>query len=206
MLYYLEDRQVALKMLNPLTRKPVPVRQSLYACHAINNLIPRVLDALNTGAHDGNPRWWNLIDLEFLANTGGDCMVCFTYSQPFQGEGVDSLLQEFTTELGCEVVIRAKKQRFCSGVGRLVQWYEVAGVRYPQVLADRMFSQCNREVCGKMLQWAVDQAQRLRAAADGVDRDLLELYCGNGNFTLPMSSHYRKVVALERDKRAVQFA
>src|SRR5690606_34431884 len=36
--------------------------------------------------------------------------------------------------------------------------------------------------------------------------DLLELYCGNGNFTLPLSSRVRKVLATEISKTSVNAA
>ena len=36
--------------------------------------------------------------------------------------------------------------------------------------------------------------------------DLLELYCGHGNFTIPLSSHFRSVLATEISKRSIQTA
>jgi len=50
-----------------------------------------------------------------------------------------------------------------------------------------------------MLRWACD------CAGDN-DQDLLELYCGNGNFTLPLSKHYRQVFATEISKTSVNAA
>ncbi|OLO13351.1 hypothetical protein BUV99_12820, partial [Corynebacterium diphtheriae] len=32
-------------------------------------------------------------------------------------------------------------------------------------------------------------------AAQQSDKDLLELYCGNGNFTLPLSTRFRRALA-----------
>ena len=53
------------------------------------------------------------------------------------------------------------------------------------------FSQPNAGVCEKMLEWAVDVTK------GSEDHDLLELYCGNGNFTIPLSQNFRRVVATE---------
>jgi tRNA/tmRNA/rRNA uracil-C5-methylase (TrmA/RlmC/RlmD family) len=36
--------------------------------------------------------------------------------------------------------------------------------------------------------------------------DLLELYCGNGNFTLPLATRVRKVLATEISKTSVYAA
>lgn len=50
-----------------------------------------------------------------------------------------------------------------------------------------------------MLTWACDAAQNL-------GKDLLELYCGNGNFTLPLSQHFNQVLATEVSKTSVNAA
>lgn len=41
-------------------------------------------------------------------------------------------------------------------------------------------------MCQQMLSWAVD-------ATKGSSGDLLELYCGNGNFTLPLAQNFKQV-------------
>ncbi|KAG2447247.1 hypothetical protein HYH02_007987 [Chlamydomonas schloesseri] len=44
------------------------------------------------------------------------------------------------------------------------------------------------------------------AAAGGPEDDLLELYCGNGNFTIPLAANFRRVVATEVSKSSVEAA
>ena len=51
----------------------------------------------------------------------------------------------------------------------------------------------------EMLSWACAHAQN-------TDQDLLELYCGMGNFTIPLSKHYRRVLATEVSKVATRAA
>ena len=51
----------------------------------------------------------------------------------------------------------------------------------------------------KMLEWACNAAQQS-------DKDLLELYCGNGNFTLPLSTRFRRALATELAKSSVYAA
>ena len=46
------------------------------------------------------------------------------------------------------------------------------------------FSQPNGQVCAKMLGWALDVTR-------GSEGDLLELYCGNANFTVPLAQNFR---------------
>jgi len=61
------------------------------------------------------------------------------------------------------------------------------------------FTQPNGEVCQKMLNWAFE-------ALGERDDDLLELYCGNGNFTLPLATRVRRVLATEISKTSVNAA
>ena len=49
------------------------------------------------------------------------------------------------------------------------------------------FSQPNGGMCGNMLQWA-------RAVTRGSTGDLLELYCGNGNFTIALAENFRSPI------------
>ncbi|MDH5464802.1 MAG: RsmD family RNA methyltransferase, partial [Thiovulaceae bacterium] len=51
----------------------------------------------------------------------------------------------------------------------------------------------------KMIEWVLKQT----ANAQG---DLLELYCGAGNFTLPMSKNFTKVLATEISKSSIKAA
>ncbi|MDO5102488.1 MAG: tRNA (uridine(54)-C5)-methyltransferase TrmA [Lautropia sp.] len=45
-----------------------------------------------------------------------------------------------------------------------------------------------------------------KAHAHSRQRDLLELYCGNGNFTLPLARHFRQVLGTEISKTSVAAA
>jgi tRNA (uracil-5-)-methyltransferase len=60
--------------------------------------------------------------------------------------------------------------------------------------------QCNVPVCQKMLDWAVLHA---RGAPGVSNKDLLEPFCGNGNFTLPLSRLFQNTLATELDPVAV---
>ncbi len=51
----------------------------------------------------------------------------------------------------------------------------------------------------KMLDWAIDCTR-------DSEGDLLELYCGNGNFSLALAKNFRRVLATELAKPSVQSA
>ncbi|OYY57279.1 MAG: tRNA (uridine(54)-C5)-methyltransferase TrmA, partial [Sulfurovum sp. 28-43-6] len=62
------------------------------------------------------------------------------------------------------------------------------------------FTQPNPAVNVKMIEWAITQAKRVGHG------DLLESYCGLGNFTLPLSHYFDTVLATEISKRSIQAA
>jgi len=51
-----------------------------------------------------------------------------------------------------------------------------------------------------MLEWAIDSTK------DSEDADLLELYCGNGNFSIALAPNFRQVLATEVAKPSVESA
>lgn len=68
-------------------------------------------------------------------------------------------------------------------------------LRYQQI--EGSFSQPNAGVNAKMLGWASRQAANLGG-------DLLELYCGNGNFTVALAPAFYCVLATEMSKSSVR--
>lgn len=68
---------------------------------------------------------------------------------------------------------------------------------YKQV--ENSFTQPNGEVAIKMLEWAID----ITRDSSG---DLLELYCGNGNFSIALAQNFNRVLATELAKPSVDSA
>ena len=70
-------------------------------------------------------------------------------------------------------------------------------IQYRQI--EGSFTQPNGGINQHMLSWACAQLQN----AGG---DLLELYCGNGNFTLALAPYFQRVLATEIAKSSVRAA
>jgi tRNA (uracil-5-)-methyltransferase len=56
-----------------------------------------------------------------------------------------------------------------------------------------------------MIEWAIKQAKKTSNEKVG-QGDFLESYCGLGNFTLPISHYFDRVLATEISKRSIQAA
>jgi tRNA (uracil-5-)-methyltransferase len=88
------------------------------------------------------------------------------------------------------VVGRSKGVKLLLDLDYVIETQEIDGRTYSQKQPEGTFSQPNGYMCAKMVSWAVEQTKDSPG-------DCLELYCGNGNFTIPMSKHFRRVVATE---------
>jgi tRNA (uracil-5-)-methyltransferase len=94
------------------------------------------------------------------------------------------------------IVGRSKKTQILLDRDYVVESQNIAGKTFTQKQPEGSFSQPNGAMCEKMVSWAELQTR-------GSDGDLLELYCGNGNFTIPLAANFRRVVATEVSASAV---
>lgn len=81
----------------------------------------------------------------------------------------------------------------------MVEKLQVNGQPYVYKQVENSFTQPNAKVAEKMLEWAVDCTQESKG-------DLLELYCGNGNFSLALAQNFERVLATELAKPSVEAA
>jgi tRNA (uracil-5-)-methyltransferase len=70
---------------------------------------------------------------------------------------------------------------------------------YIYKIEENSFLQPNTKVNEKMIAWVKENSS-------GFGGDFLELYCGHGNFTLPLSENFDKVLATEVSKASIRAA
>jgi tRNA (uracil-5-)-methyltransferase len=99
-------------------------------------------------------------------------------------------LKDLPGALEVHIIGRSKGSKIVLEQDYVVETQVVHGRSYSQMQPEDTFSQPNGVVCQKMVSWA----SRVVQESPG---DCLELYCGNGNFTVPMAQHFRRVVATE---------
>jgi len=106
-------------------------------------------------------------------------------------------------ELGINIIGRARKQKHVLGMGHIMETLQIRGRKYHYQQVENAFTQPNASVNEQMITWACDSIERFGV---GTKPDLLELYCGNGNFTLPLAAQFGKVMATEIAKSSVNSA
>jgi len=161
---------------------------------SINQLMPILLQELKS-----NPVLSKrLFEVHFLATLKGEMLVSMIYRCPLDEEW-ETLAKQLAEKLNIKLIGRSRGQKVVLSDEFVVEKLQVFDRTYQYKQIESSFTQPNAQVCQKMLEWACH-------AAEQSDKDLLELYCGNGNFTLPLSTKFNRVLATELAKSSVYAA
>ncbi|MFJ4158193.1 tRNA (uridine(54)-C5)-methyltransferase TrmA [Pseudomonas sp. NPDC089752] len=190
-----EDGQRHYAMFAPGEKhKAILIDDFPIASQRINDLMPRLKAAWQASEDLSN----RLFQVEFLTTLAGDAMITLCYHRPLD-EAWEVAARQLAEELGVSLIGRSKGKRLVIGRDYAVEKLDVAGRVFSYRQPEGAFTQPNGAVNQKMLSWAFE-------AIDDREDDLLELYCGNGNFTLPLATRVRQVLATEISKTSVNAA
>ncbi|MEI2267489.1 tRNA (uridine(54)-C5)-methyltransferase TrmA [Erwinia sp. CGal63] len=181
------------------TRQRIRVDSFPAASELINRLMPRLMDAVR----DKPALRHKLFQIDYLSTLSNQIVVSLLYHRALTEEwqqAATALRDELRAEgFDLHLIGRATKTKICLDRDYVDERLTVAGkeIIYRQV--ENSFTQPNAAMNIKMLEWALDVTQN----ASG---DLLELYCGNGNFSLALARNFRRVLATEIAKPSVASA
>lgn len=144
-----------------------------------------------------------LFQVDYLSTLSGEILVSLLYHTPLNEEWEQAAcrLKERLAEQGfcVQLIGRATKQKICLERDYADEVLSVKGKNYVYRQVENSFTQPNAAVNCKMLEWAINCTQNSQG-------DLLELYCGNGNFSIALAQNFRKVLATEVAKPSVAAA
>jgi tRNA (uracil-5-)-methyltransferase len=175
-------------------RKPQRVDDFPIACATIRERMPALLATIRA---DRALRR-KVFQAEFLAATTGELVITLAYHRPLDDDW-EAAATELARSLDCSIVGRSRGQKRVIGGDCVEERLQVGEHCYRYRQREQSFTQPNAGVNATMLAWACDAA----AALPG---DLLELYCGNGNFTVPLAQQFPRVLATELAKVSVRDA
>ena len=182
-------------MFEPGTKTdPIKIDHFPTASLEICQLMPKLIEAINSQPILKH----KLFQIEYLNTLSGEMLVTLIYHKQLNDEWV-AAATAIKESLGIHLIGRARKMRLLLDQEYVRETLNVDGkaLQYQQIEAS--FTQPNARVNEKMLSWA-------RSCATAGDADLLELYCGNGNFSLALADQYRNVFATEISKTSVNAA
>lgn len=187
----------------------VAVRQFPIATKAINDLMPRLIDAINESATLAKA----LSAVHFLSPQSGDMLVTLIYAEavPLDERWCDAA-HALKAALGVPALLgRTKGQTVCLEREHVEEVYALKdGRRLKYRQMEGSFSNPSATMCehtlGFLCEAATEAAAAYAAAHAGRAPALLELYCGNGNHTVALGRHFSRVLAVEIDRRLVDAA
>jgi tRNA (uracil-5-)-methyltransferase len=175
-------------------KRPYELESFPVGSKLMNELMAKLLKTLNNQEILRH----KLFQTDFLTTLSGQALITLIYHKPL-GEEWQAAAQALEDELGVYIIGRSRGQKLILNQAHVIEQLDVNGRRYDYQQIESSFTQPNAKVCEQMLSWAVSHTQELGG-------DLLELYCGNGNFTLPLAQNFQKVLATEIAKPAVESA
>ncbi|MBI1905876.1 MAG: tRNA (uridine(54)-C5)-methyltransferase TrmA [Rhodocyclales bacterium] len=190
-----DDGRIDYAMFDPAEpRQPVAIHDFPMAAEPICAAMPRLLAHLQSREVLKH----RLFQVDFLATLSGELMISLVYHRALDADW-EAAARELAAELGVQLIGRSRKQKIVLERDWVLEQFELNGrhLRYQQF--EGSFTQPNGGVNRRMLAWACAQAQ-------GLGGDLLELYCGNGNFTVALAPAFNRVLATEVSKSSVKAA
>jgi tRNA (uracil-5-)-methyltransferase len=173
---------------------PVPQHDFPAGSRRINELMPLLRRYLA-----GEPLLRRkLFQVEFLTTLSGEALVTLIYHRPLD-DAWEAAARQLAQTLSIELIGRSRGVKRVLGRDHVTEQLQVGGrnLHYRQI--EGSFTQPNGAINQAMLGWA-------QAQLPPGEGDLLELYCGNGNFTVALAPHFRRVLATEISKSSVAAA
>jgi len=159
----------------------------------ISNLMPKLLEAIQE-----QDIGFKLFGVDFLSATAGEIVVSMLYHKRLD-EAWQEKAEKIANKLGIYIIGRSRKQKVVIGQDYIIETLRVKKREYKFKHIENSFTQPNAVVNEKMITWAID-------SLGDVSGDLLELYCGAGNFTIPFATLFNKVLATEISKSSINAA
>ncbi|QIR13172.1 tRNA (uridine(54)-C5)-methyltransferase TrmA [Shewanella aestuarii] len=187
--YYMFDKELNEK---------VRCDQYIAASTLINQMMTALINELKL-----NPALRHkLFQVDFLSTLSGEILVSLLYHRQLDDEWLSQaklLKAKLSEQFNVNIIGRARKQKIDLDREFVVETLTVNGqtLHYKQI--ENSFTQPNAKVSVKMLEWAIDATKNSQG-------DLLELYCGNGNFSIALAQNFNKVLATELAKPSVDAA
>lgn len=186
-----QDGQLDYAMFAPGdNRTVIKLAQYPVGSDLMESLMPRLKQSL-----ERNPILsQRLFQVDFLTTTIGEAVITLIYHRPLDAAW-SAAATDLAEQLKVGIVGRSRKQKIIVNRDWAAERFTVNGRHFHYRQHEGSFTQPNGGINQCLLNWATDAAGR--------GGQLLELYCGSGNFTLPLAQGYERVIATEINKAAI---
>ncbi len=186
-------------MYDKKTKKRVRIDSFPIATKLINQAMQAVLPLLQ---YNESLRHL-LFQIDYFSTLSGQLLITLLYHKKLDENWIAQarLLKQQLADQGIDVnlVGRSSNQKISIDVDYVDEVLPVLDKTFQYRQVENSFTQPNAAVNIKMLEWAI-------SVTKGSSGDLLEFYCGNGNFSVALAQNFRKVLATEIAKASVYSA
>lgn len=165
-------------------------------------LINQAMKALLVSIKTKKELRFKLFQVDFLSTLSGELLISMLYHKPLEPiweEEAKKLKAELSVIAPVDIIGRAKKQKIIIDKDYVMESLRVGNRNLVYQQVENSFTQPNGGVNEQMLMWA----QQATLDARG---DLIELYCGNGNFSIALAENFDRVLGTEISKTSVRSA
>jgi tRNA (uracil-5-)-methyltransferase len=143
-----------------------------------------------------------LFAIEFLSSQKDEVLVTLIYHKKLDQEWKDEALK-LQENLNISIIGRSRKQKEVLKSDYITETLSIYQRDFFYTQYESSFTQPNAKVNEQMISWVIEKIIK-----EQIDKnsDLLELYCGNGNFTIPLSKYFKSVLATEISKASIKSA
>ena len=167
-----------------------------------SKLINQAMKALLVLIKDIKALRYKLFQVDFLSTLSGELLISMLYHKPLEPTWENAakvLKDELSSIAPVDIIGRAKKQKIIIDKDYVMESLHVGDSTFVYQQVENSFTQPNGGVNEEMLFWA----QQATINAGG---DLIELYCGNGNFSIALAQNFDRVLGTEISKTSVKSA
>lgn len=165
-------------------------------------LINQAMQALLSYIKDKPSLRERLFQVDFLSTLTGELLISLLYHKPLDSTWqtqAKALKKHLSSLAKVDIIGRARKQKVIVDKDFVYETLQVNNKNFHYQQVENSFTQPNAKVNEKMLSWA----QKITTNKGG---DLIELYCGNGNFSIALAQNFDRVLGTEISKTSVYSA
>jgi tRNA (uracil-5-)-methyltransferase len=191
---YNEDKSFRLDYAMTSLEKKI---MTIDSCPMVVNSIYELMPQLKAKIESQKILHEKVYSIEFLSSLSDDMLVTIIYHKKLDNEWKEAA-KSIENEFNIKVIGRSRKQKEILSVDYIKEELIVAQKKYSFYYKEGGFTQPNQKVNEQMIEWVIKHSTQ--------EDDLCELYCGGGNFTIPLSDYFYKVLATEVSKTSIYSA
>ena len=168
------------------------------SCQIVSSHIQEIMPKLLNLLMEDLILSYKLFAVEFLDSSTNDMLITLIYHKKLD-EQWNELAKQIEEKLNIKVMGRSRKQKIIINSDSINESLNINNQEFKFVYQEGGFTQPNTNVNIQMIEWVLNNIETS-------SKDLCELYCGGGNFTIPLSTKFNKVLATEISKTSIKSA